>query len=546
MNVKRAAVLALITLVCYGPALQADFVAGDRQFILKNELAADAGTALRSFVADYWSTLGGESFVYYRPLTVLTHCIDTNLWGLNPVGHHAVNSVLHMLVTLLVFAFFLKLLPGRSGVCFAGALLFALHPIHTHSVVYVMGRTDVLSTLFGLLCLIILCRTRCTAWQHAAAALCYLAALLCKEIAVTIPGLYALYCCALPARRPKRAHMLRAAVLLGAALGIYLVLRIGAIGLAGTPEDTVSFSLWQRGLLVFMTLGFYCTKLLLPLNLSYYSNLVVPHVGMGLIDSVLIAAGIICAALMLIYARKGIVGMALAWIGITLLPVLNIITLPVLAKENYLYLPSVGFCLLAALGFGYLHRRLSPMIAVSVCAAIALLYSMQVYMRMLDYRDPALYLLSAVRAMRPLPPDALDNPHYFEGAKNWFTTSRNLGYLYKERGAPDISEYWFVQALGYTAAYFDPRYAAGCHQALAELYVEQGRIDEALAQLAAALPGAARPQQVYNLMGVCAAMRKDRKAAENFFVKALEIEPGFAPARANLARLRRQDTIKSP
>ncbi len=538
MTFRLAVILALITLACYGPALQADFVAGDRQFILKNELAGDPGTALHSFIADYWSTLGGESFVYYRPLTVLTHCLDTNLWGRSPAGHHATNVVFHLLVSLLVFALFLRLLPGRSVVCFAGALLFALHPIHTHSVVYVMGRTDVLAALFCLPCLLMLCRQHCTDTQRALAALCYLAALLCKEIAVTMPLLYGLYCLA-AAPRPSRAQFLRTAVFLGAGLAAYLALRIAAIGLGGSPETTITCALWQRSLLVFMTLGFYCAKLLLPLNLCYYSNLVVPHAGMGAFDIVLIAAGAVCAALMLVFVRRGMAGMALAWIGITLLPVLNIIPLPVLAKENYLYLPSVGFCLLAAMALDFLRRRLSTTVAAAVCAAIALLYGMQLYLRTLDYRDPAAYLLSAVRAMRAVPPDELDTTPYFEGAKNWFTACRNLGYLFEERGEPERAEYWFLRALGYTARYFDPAYAAECRQALGELYVKQKRLAEARAQLEAALPGAAQPQKVYNLLGVCAAMRGDPASAEAFFMKALEIDPGFEPAGANLARLRR-------
>ena len=53
MNFRLAVVLALITFGIYGAALQTDFVAGDRQFILKNELAGDVSTALQSFVTDY-------------------------------------------------------------------------------------------------------------------------------------------------------------------------------------------------------------------------------------------------------------------------------------------------------------------------------------------------------------------------------------------------------------------------------------------------------------------------------------------------------------
>ena len=67
MTFKFTVILALVTFGIYGAALQTDFVAGDRQFILNNALAADVPTALQSFMKDYWGTLGGEAFVYYRP-----------------------------------------------------------------------------------------------------------------------------------------------------------------------------------------------------------------------------------------------------------------------------------------------------------------------------------------------------------------------------------------------------------------------------------------------------------------------------------------------
>jgi Tfp pilus assembly protein PilF len=178
-------------------------------------------------------------------------------------------------------------------------------------------------------------------------------------------------------------------------------------------------------------------------------------------------------------------------------------------------------------------------IAALLFAFVVLLYGIQVLLRTVDYRDPAAYLLSAVRVMRPLAASELENKHYFEGAKNWYTTCRNLGYLFVEKKDPANAELWFLRALDHTAAYFDPRYAAECHLSLGELYLKQDRIPEAQSQLTAAISGASRPQQVYNLLGVCSAMRDDPHAAEVFFLKALEIDPDFGSARANLARLRR-------
>ena len=329
-------------------------------------------------------------------------------------------------------------------------------------------------------------------------------------------------------------------MLLSLALLVYLAARIQAIGLGGPPEADFAYAVWQRSLLVFMTVGFYCVKLLLPLNLCYYSTLVIPYPGMGALDILLTLTGVVCTTLMLIFWRRGFAGMMLAWIGITLLPG----TLHCNASgacQGKLSLSALcRFCLLAALLFSKIKHLLSSRIVALLLAFVVLLYSTQVFLRTVDYRDPAAYLLSCVRVMRPLTPDKIENKHYFEGAKNWFTTCRNLGYLFVEKKDPANAEYWFLRALDHTAAYFDPRYAAECHLSLGELYLKQGRIPDAQSQLNEALTGTDKPQQVYNLLGVSAAMHNDPGAAEGFFLKALEIDPGYASARANLARLQQQ------
>ncbi len=105
----------------------------------------------------------------------------------------------------------------------------------------------------------------------------------------------------------------------------------------------------QKTGLIIHTLGFYLQKLLFPLQLSYYSNMVVPGSWQETVASpffVTCIVWLITFAVSLRYCRT--LSFALVWIAITLLPVLNIVMLPALAKENYLYLPSIGFCLIFA------------------------------------------------------------------------------------------------------------------------------------------------------------------------------------------------------
>ena len=79
--------------------------------------------------------------------------LDVQLYGLDAGGHHVTNIILHLCNTLLLF-WLLRTMTGRSWCSAAVAALFAVHPMHVESVVWVAERKDVLSTFLGLLTLL--------------------------------------------------------------------------------------------------------------------------------------------------------------------------------------------------------------------------------------------------------------------------------------------------------------------------------------------------------------------------------------------------------
>ena len=86
----------------------------------------------------------------WHPLTWLSHMLDYELYGMNPAGHHWTNIELHIANTVLLFLILLKMTGALWQSAFVAAL-FALHPLHVESVVWISERKDVLSTFFGLL-----------------------------------------------------------------------------------------------------------------------------------------------------------------------------------------------------------------------------------------------------------------------------------------------------------------------------------------------------------------------------------------------------------
>ena len=123
-----------------------DFVAFDDQlYVTENSKVQDGLTykgiawAFTSFYASNW-----------HPITWLSHMLDCEIYGLNPMGHHWTNLQLHIANTLLLF-FILQQMTGALWKSAFVAALFALHPLHVESVAWIAERKDVLSTFFGML-----------------------------------------------------------------------------------------------------------------------------------------------------------------------------------------------------------------------------------------------------------------------------------------------------------------------------------------------------------------------------------------------------------
>ena len=86
------------------------------------------------------------------PLTWLSFALDYQIHGLNPEWYHLENVILHTLNVLLLFLF-LSSVTGKIYRCALVAGLFAVHPIHAESVVWITERKDVLSAFFFMISL---------------------------------------------------------------------------------------------------------------------------------------------------------------------------------------------------------------------------------------------------------------------------------------------------------------------------------------------------------------------------------------------------------
>jgi len=133
----------------------------------------------------------------YRPMVTASYALDYSIWGRRPVGYHLSNTLWHGAACAAFFAVCLSLGAPR-GVCGLAALLYAFHPVHSEAACAVGFREDLLCALFYFAALALWPAGRepganapgANDWLRALGALlCFVAAGLSKEMALTFPAL---------------------------------------------------------------------------------------------------------------------------------------------------------------------------------------------------------------------------------------------------------------------------------------------------------------------------------------------------------------------
>ena len=143
-----AVLLVLVTLAVYWPATRGGFIAYDDNLLVTENPQVQKGLTLEGLELAWFNPVN----CLWHPLTVMSHMLDCQLFGLNPWGHHLTSVLLHGLNAGLVFAL-LQQMTGATWRSLLVAALFAVHPLRVESVAWVAERRGLLSGFFGLLAL---------------------------------------------------------------------------------------------------------------------------------------------------------------------------------------------------------------------------------------------------------------------------------------------------------------------------------------------------------------------------------------------------------
>ena len=533
-----ALVLAL-AVIAYANALRNGFTLDDIPIVAENPAVRSAGNTGTIFTTSYWSRGGTETLgdpTLYRPLTVVTYALDYAVWGRgDPGGFHATNIVLHMAATVLVFVLGLEVL-GSTIAAFAAAAIFAVHPIHTEAVTSVIGRAEVLATVFFLLAFYVLRQPsaastgasgdRASPWPRAAlGAGLYLLGLFSKESAVTLPAVLAvddwLRRNRLPNDRSSRIAFVAAryGALLVAA-GIYFAFRQHAItGSAQLWPGWGGVSAGARILTASRVLMEYLALFLFPrtLQADYWKS----DVAIGSLGSPLVLLSIalwIGIVVLLVRLRRRDVALAfsITWFFVTIIPVSNILfPIGVAKAERILYLPSVGLSFLAGWAYAQLTNRVrNAWVPRAALGAILVALAVRTFVRNRDWRDN--YTLASA-TLKVSPASPLMGDIAAGELVRMGDTNRALALLREAvRQAPDMP-------------------LIRTHLGL--VYYAQGRYPEAIAELQDAVRRHPTEAEAHNNLGVVYARVGQLDKAAASYREALRLKPDYEAPRQNLVRL---------
>ncbi len=354
----------LLAAVVYAPAPWGDLVWDD--YFIAQQLPAFNSPGDLLFPPD---GIRAWTYAYYRPVVVMSYMLDATLYGTgSTVGPHLSNLIFHLVTTWLVWLLAIRLFAHRSNGAIAAAVaaaIFAVHPIHTESVHWIAGRSDMLATMFVLSSVFFVLRWRDggAIWTVFLAGVFYLLALMSKEVAVAalliVPASLLMVApgASKTTRRTSRLTWFGLSAVYLLVTVLYFSLRHNAVNSGG--DELLGLTIGKSAWHLVRASAYYLGKLVVPWP---QSNIVVWEMLAGFATSALILLfGVGLAALAGRWWRRhgdGVPLFALFWIAISVAPSLVIAIGDVNAggtvvgagkfpvAERYLYLPSVGLALL--------------------------------------------------------------------------------------------------------------------------------------------------------------------------------------------------------
>ena len=547
------AAVCLLTFIVFIPSLANHFTNWDDEEHLINNLLV---THLdKESIKNIFQT---TIFRTYIPLSILSFAVEYHFFGLNPFVYHLDNLLLHLGITALII--FLAWKMGLSlRASFLAGLLFGIHPMHVESVAWVTERKDVLYGFFYLCAFMFY-------WHYLEKrkfffyGLTHLAAILSmlsKPMAVSLPLILLLFDW-FYGRRDKEKMVVEK---------IPFFLYIISLALKTFSFNDDMFNPNPHGLqaaLIFIwTATFYLQKFIWPFFLTPVYELPNP-VNLSNVHYWIALTIVFAAGFCLYYFRKNkwVIFAFLFYVGSNFfLFRTGYVTQQGLVADRYMYISSLGFCLLFGFGIDrWLNQitREKRQIATAVVTCLLIALGIKTWTQCRIWKDSWSLWNAVIKHTTYLAfpynnrgnvylaqkQDELAKADYTQALKlnpQYPEAYANLGIIYKNQGN-------FPEALNYyeRALKFKPEYVE-VYFNRAILYSDLKKFDLALADINETLRINPHLYQGWNTRGQIYLAQNKFDLAMADFTQSLRLNPAYADGyiSAGILEFKRKNYAKA-
>jgi tetratricopeptide (TPR) repeat protein len=363
LKVTLGIIIAVFAFLLYAQSISFGYTLDDTTISKENKLVTQGFHGIpKLLTTDYW--YGFDNKVrgpVYRPIPLVAMAVQWHFFRDKPNMYHLLNVLLYALSCWLLYLVLCKLFKKMNLLFpFICALLFTAHPIHTEVVNSIKSLDEILCFLFGILSifLVLLYLEKNKILLLIGAALSFMFSILSKETGIGFLIIIPLVIFLFTNMEAKKNMVFTLSLLV--ITGIFFLVRykifesIQKIGF-DSPLNNSLFAapdMLSQKATAFFILFRYIILLIFPHPLTYdYSFAQIP------IQKITDPSAIISIALYLalgIFAfinilKKNIPAFAILFYLIMLVPVSNIFLLiQTTMAERFLYIPSLGFCMLLA------------------------------------------------------------------------------------------------------------------------------------------------------------------------------------------------------
>ncbi|MBI3599212.1 MAG: tetratricopeptide repeat protein [Nitrospinae bacterium] len=552
MKVKflHIALIICLSSVVYFNSLKAPFQFDDLFTIAQNP-------SIRSLdlISDSFALLSADFFA--RPVLYLTLKINYYFGGIDTPGYHLFNVSLHIGISILIYVFVSAIVKQTytkeyKHLPLFSSLIFAVHPINTEAVTYIISRSILLSTFFGLLMMLFFIKgmeainkrqeargkrqeargkkqeTRdkrqdsflllTSYFLLLASCLCLILSLGSREDAAIFPILLIIYYyfflkpqdIAIISKKNIGIFAIVLLVVLAYPLTRYIIK--GGMGISENMKDFTPLTYFMTEINVIVY--YYIRTILFPFNFNIDPDI---RAFSG-VDTSTVFTIFFIFFLFFVFRKYRILFFSLLWFFITLTPTSSIIPLLDAAAEHRVYLPMVGGAIFIAGCLSKLRvqsfelRVKSQKLSVTLICLVILFFSIGVIKRNYVWK-------SAVSIWE----DAARKSPFKARVYN------ALGLAYqREKGDSEKALEHYNMAIAIQPLYADARINKGV------TLIKQEKLEYALSEFNMALILKPNSPEIHNNMGIIYSKKGDLNRAVEEFQLALKINPNYEEARKNL------------